>query len=183
MAITKSIVEAMNGTIDVVTAPGKGKEFIIKVKFETCEGIKQPEKENEAVPKVDFSNKRLLFVDDIEINRQIGVKLLNKLGFKVETAENGRDAVDRLLENGDNYYDAVLTDIQMPVMDGYEAAKTIRQLDSPALNTIPIIAVTANAFKEDADRSREAGMNGHIAKPINPKELKETLTEILSDRG
>ncbi|MBO6231272.1 MAG: amino acid permease [Ruminiclostridium sp.] len=186
MAITKSIVDLMGGTIDVVTAPGKGTEFIIKVSFRTgtekldcCPLSEKVQHTEEVHEETDFSKMRLLLVDDVEINREIAAKILRHFGFTVEAAINGKEAVDMVEKAQDDYYDAVLMDIQMPVMDGYEAARTIRSFSSEKKASVPIIAMTANAFSEDVHKAKEAGMNAHVAKPIDMNALKQTLTEIL----
>ena len=122
---------------------------------------------------------RLLLVDDVMVNREIAAKILRHFGFTVDTAENGKEAVDMVSASQAGYYSAVLMDIQMPVMDGHEATRRIRELSDKTLADIPIIAMTANAFSEDVQKAKEAGMNAHIAKPINMDVLKDTLTEIL----
>jgi len=181
MAITKSLVDLMRGSIDVDTAPGKGTEFIVRLSLRYG---KEPEKESGTAPKqvtgkADFSGMRLLLTDDVEINREIAAKILRKIGFEVEAAVNGQDALDKVAASKPGYFDVVLMDIQMPVMDGYTASRKIRELDDPALANIPIIAMTANAFSEDVQKARDAGMNGHIAKPINIAVMMKTLSEIL----
>ncbi len=106
--------------------------------------------------------------------------MLENEGFAVETAENGSDAVSKIKSSPAGHYAAVLMDIQMPVMDGYEATKLIRALDDPAKAGVPIVAVTANAFKEDIQKAEEAGMDGHISKPIAPEQMMGTLSKLLS---
>ena len=129
---------------------------------------------------VDFSGKRLLLVEDIEINRQIALTFLEMYGFTVEEAENGEEAVRKIDEVGGDYFDAILMDIQMPVMNGYDAARGIRALPEGKGATIPIIAMTANAFDEDKQLALAAGMNGHIAKPIDTDKLVEVLSKYLA---
>jgi CheY-like chemotaxis protein len=121
-------------------------------------------------------------VEDNEFNREIAADILGETGMDIEEAEDGSIAVDKLLEKGAGYYDLVLMDIQMPIMDGYTAARTIRAFEDPKLANIPIIALSANAFEEDKQKSLEAGMNGHIAKPIDIEELMRLLLYLLSDR-
>ena len=122
---------------------------------------------------------RILLVEDNELNQEIAVAILEEAGLTVDTAENGQVAVDILKQAAPDYYQLVLMDVQMPVMNGYEATRLIRQLDDPHLARIPILAMTANAFEEDKQDALRAGMNGHIAKPINIKKLLELLSQLL----
>ncbi len=183
MAITKSIVTSAGGDIQVNTAPGEGTEFVITFNLSECteDELAQLSRNRERA-ELDYSKKRLLLVEDIDINRQIGCMLLRKIGFMVETAENGKEAVEKLGASEKGYYNAVLMDIQMPVMNGYEATKIIRSSKDSYISNIPIIAVTANAFGEDVRHARDQGMNAHIAKPIDPDNLKNVLTDILSQQ-
>ena len=130
---------------------------------------------------VSFAGRRLLLVDDIEMNREIAVAVLEMSDFEVEQARDGSEAVEKVTQAAPGYFDAVLMDIQMPIMNGYEAARTIRASDSPNAN-IPIIAMTANAFDEDKRAAFDAGMNGHVAKPIDVDKLMEALGRIFSER-
>ena len=130
-------------------------------------------------PEIDFSTKRILLVEDNLVNMEIANMILMQAGFNVETAENGKIAVEMVEASKPGYYDAVLMDIQMPVMDGYEATRTIRSLDNKALAGIPVIAMTANAFKEDVEAAAEAGMQGHVANPVDVGVLMRTLTSVL----
>ncbi len=140
-------------------------------------GEESPEEKNE----LDFSGKRLLLVEDNELNREIATEILKEVGFIIEEAENGAVAVDMISKAEPGYYELVLMDIQMPVMDGYEAAQAIRKLSVPGLADIPIIAMTANAFEEDKKQAFDSGMNAHIAKPVNVEKLLEILGEILEN--
>ena len=128
-----------------------------------------------------FSGKRLLLVEDNAVNMQIAQLILNQAGFTVETAENGQLAVDMVSASEPGYYNAILMDIQMPVMDGYAATRAIRALHRRELAEIPIVAMTAKAFSEDIAAARAAGMNGHIAKPVNMHNVIETLAEVLPE--
>ena len=187
MAITKNIIDLMGGTIRVETAPNQGTEFIIDVQLELSNAISEAEQEasdeNEAAAEVDFTEKKLLLVDDIEVNREIAKMMLEMAGFEVDTAENGQEAVEKVAASTPGEYQVVLMDIQMPVMNGYDAARAIRKLDNPELAKIPIIAMTANAFAEDVKNALDAGMNAHIAKPIDVNKMMETLREQLGIRN
>jgi len=185
LAITKSIVDLMGGTIEVLTAPGSGIEIIIRLTFKRADakdipGAKQAPEEAVQEYSVDFSQKRLLLVEDNAINMEIANMILTQMGFPVETAENGQIAVDMVAASEPGYYAANLMDIQMPVMDGYTATRMIRKLNDKALASVPIIAMTANAFAEDVRAAGEAGMQGHIAKPIDVNDMMKTLTRVLA---
>ena len=183
MSITKSFVEMMGGTIDVETELGKGTEFIVRVDFPIVDEPPEEEKVDEqivAVPQLDFSKIKLLLVEDNEVNREIASLILTEFGFQLDTAVNGRQAVDKVAASNPGDYDAILMDIQMPVMNGYEATKAIRELPDEKLAQIPIIAMTANAFNEDIQAAKDAGMNSHIAKPLDIEKMIETLTEVLT---
>ena len=194
MAITKSIIDLMGGSIKVYTAPNKGTEFVVRIAFDLQEDFEDntqteeisEDKENKENKdknlSVDFSEMRVLLVEDMAINREIATMLLKNLGFTIESAENGQIAVDMVAKSEPGYYDVVLMDIQMPVMDGYDAARGIRKLENEELAQIPIVAMTANAFAEDVKKAHDAGMNGHIAKPIDINNMVSTLQEILSQK-
>lgn len=181
MAITKNIVEAMNGEIEVKSALNEGTEFIVRLNLPLCDRQKDQKCSETPVmsSEPDFCGKRILLVEDMEINREIAVIQLTCMGFSVECAANGKEAVEHIERETAGYYDAVLMDIQMPVMDGYEASRTIRNLSDPEKANVLIIAVTANAFEEDKKRAEEASMNGHIAKPLDLNEMKKTLGALL----
>ena len=187
MSITKSIVDMMGGEITVNTAKDQGTEFVIKLQFElqdeeAAQALTEEEEKKEREEHqlaVDFSKMRLLLVEDMAINMEIATMLLTSLGFAVETAENGKLAVEKVAASEPGYFDGILMDIQMPVMNGYEAAEAIRALPDERLSKIPIVAMTANAFSEDVKRAQDAGMNGHIAKPIDMNVVVNVLTEVL----
>lgn len=178
MAITKSIVDMMGGTIEVETEKGEGTEFIITFSLPI---IEEKEESNRPEPGImSFEGARALLVEDNEINREIAQMLLLRAGFEIDTATDGKQALDMVSSSEPGFYDVVLMDVQMPVMDGYTATKAIRALPDPALAGIPIIAVTANAFQEDIHAAEEAGMNGHIAKPLDVSAMMSTLQRVLS---
>ncbi len=176
-AITKSIVDLMGGTIEVVTEKGKGSEFIVRVAFkiidkpEVVEVVEEPAKVEEPAQE-NFSGKKILLVEDIEVNREIAAMMLEQFGFEIFMAVNGQDAVDKAAKTS---YDLILMDVQMPVMNGYDASQEIRKTGS----RVPIIAMTANAMPEDIKRAKEAGMNDHIAKPLDLPKMLETIRRVL----
>lgn len=180
MTIIKGFVDAMGGTIDIKSEENKGTEIIVRL----CQRIAEaPEKSEEqktisCSPEL-FVGKRVLLVEDNSMNREIATAILEEAGFKVDTAENGAIAVEKVTYYPEGFYDVILMDIQMPVMDGYTATRKIRSLENKAIAKIPIITVSANAFDEDRQTSLEAGMNGHLAKPIVVDELLEVLGGIL----
>ena len=174
MAITKSIIDMMGGTIDVRTEKGKGSEFIINLQLPIVEPVEEPV----GAPRdITFDGLRALLVEDNPVNLEIAQMLLTQSGFTIDTAENGQDAVDRVAACEPGYYDVILMDIQMPVMDGYAAAQAIRALPDQRRAGVPILAMTANAFQEDIHRAEEAGMNGHIAKPLDIPSMMATLRQ------
>ena len=180
MSIARSIVELMGGTIRVETEQGKGTEFTIEVTFPLAgDDGEDGASEGGGAGEVRLEGVRLLLVEDNEINREIATLLLEEAGMELDTAENGKIAVEKVAASRPGDYQLVLMDIQMPVMDGYEATKAIRALKDQALARIPIVAMTANAFSEDIQAARDAGMDGHIAKPIDVPKMMETLAEIL----
>ncbi len=185
LAITKSIVDLMGGAIEVFTSPGNGTEIIIHVKFRLASEKDMQKSSDDAKAadetQVDFTGKRLLLVEDNAVNLEIAQMLLEQMGFKVETAANGKIAVEMVAASQPSYYDAILMDIQMPVMDGYAATKEIRSLQDPKLAGIPILAMTANAFPEDIKAAQTAGMQAHISKPIDVGLLKKELASVLKD--
>ncbi len=179
MAITKSIVDMMGGDIKVITAPGEGTEFVVNVNFKLAADMEEELAAENAAQVIDFEGKKLLLVDDIEVNREIAKILLESEGFIVDTASDGSEAVEKVAKAKPGDYDCVLMDIQMPIMNGYDAAKKIRKLENSELANVPIIAMTANAFSEDVKHALDAGMNAHIAKPIDVPKMIETLAKIL----
>lgn len=138
------------------------------------------EEKTEETEAVSFKDRRLLLVEDNELNLEIATELLQEWGFIIETAENGQEAVDAVKASSPGYFDAVLMDVQMPVMNGYEATRAIRELNAPGLSDILIIAMTANAFEEDKQEALDAGMNDHVSKPIDIPVLLKTLRKYLS---
>ena len=133
----------------------------------------------EATAAVDFTGKQILLAEDNELNQMIAVAILENAGFTIDIASNGEEAVKKMKQAPAGTYDVILMDIQMPIMDGYEAARQIRAMEDRKKAEIPIVAVTANAFEEDRKIAIEAGMNGHLAKPYNVAAIMQTLAELL----
>ena len=181
MSITKSLVDMMGGTITVESEPGKGSEFVVSLRFPVSKKREDSEQTHrQAAPmKASFSGKRLLVVEDNALNMEIATTVLREAGFDVDTAENGRIAVEKVRSSPEKYYDAILMDIQMPEMNGYEAAERIRALPEKGKAEIPILAMTANAFEEDRKNALDAGMNEHISKPIDVELLLSILQAVL----
>ena len=183
LAITKSLVDLMGGTIEVLTSPGGGTKIVIGLKLKIAQEDDVPKAKDalasDANSEINFSEKRLLLVEDNAINMEIAKMILDQQGFMVEEAENGQVAVDMVSQSEPGYYDAILMDVQMPVMNGYEATRAIRALDDKALASTPILAMTANAFQEDVQAAKDAGMQAHIAKPIDVAVLVEELAAVL----
>ena len=177
MAITKSLVDMMGGRITVKSGQGKGSEFTISLRFpigEAKTGQTPP-----AAKASAFTGKKLLVVEDNELNLEIASTLLKEAGFEVDTAENGKVAVEKVEAASADRYDLILMDIQMPEMDGYEATRRIRALPDTKKAALPIVAMTANAFEDDRKNALHAGMNGHIAKPLDIQKLFQVLSELL----
>ncbi|MDO5445333.1 MAG: response regulator [Eubacteriales bacterium] len=180
MSITKTLIDAMNGTIHIDSTPGVGTKVVIHFDFKFA-SRELLEKENAEV-EVDgeiFKGKKVLLVEDNEMNREIATAILEENGLIVDTAEDGTVAVEIMKNSPEGIFDFVLMDIQMPVMDGYEATRQIRDLDSAYCKNVPIIAMTANAFEEDRKLALEAGMNEHIAKPIDVSRMKTTIAKFI----
>ncbi len=182
MAITRQLIQLMDGDISVESELGKGSCFTIMIKLPiaTEEQIETWKKSRISVDNgIGLANKRILLCEDHPLNTKIAMKLLTTKGMLVEHAENGKIAVDMFSHSEINYFDAVLMDIRMPVMDGIDAAKAIRSLPRRDAQTVPIIAMTANAFAEDIRQTKNAGMNAHLSKPIQTEVMYETLTKLL----
>lgn len=185
MAITKNIVDMMGGSIQVYTEVNKGTEFVIQLTLRLLSQQDHPIQENQNDLHLSdnndtsiFDGKRLLIVEDNELNREIACEILSEYGFLIDTAHNGVEALDKIMHCQDNEYDLIIMDVQMPIMDGYEATRRIRALDDPRLASIPILAMTANAFEEDRRDAKECGMDGFLSKPINIEEIVAGLKEV-----
>jgi len=180
LAISKRIVELMGGRIWVESKPGEGAKFVFtaNVGFGKPDDLPEAQRGEVGSGEVKFDGKRLLLVEDVEINREIVISLLSDTGLIIDTAENGAEAVEAV-KASPGKYDMVFMDMQMPVMDGLEAARRIRALGGDYCENLPIIAMTANVFREDIDNCINAGMNSHVGKPLNIDTVMEKLREYL----
>ncbi len=186
LVISKRILELMSGEIWVESEPGQGSCFyftailgISKQQSEIIDKIKQTEPEQmDGSKEVDFSRSTILIVDDVDINLEIAVVLLEPTNIKTEIAKSGREAVEKFTSSPDKY-DLILMDVQMPEIDGLEATRMIREQNSHKAKTIPIVAMTANVFKEDIEKCIQSGMNSHLGKPIDIRELIKVLSNYL----
>lgn len=205
MAIARNIVDMMGGVITVQSTEGKGSEFSVELPCkisnssaktdllpkeqespeiaaddDTDTALFQPEKTDESASTPDLSGKRVLLAEDNELNQILAENILTSVGLDVDIASDGTDAVEKVKSAAAGYYDVILMDVQMPHMDGYEATKQIRALEDKEKAEIPIIAVTANAFDEDRQVAKNAGMTGHLAKPYDIPKIMKTLKELLT---
>lgn len=186
MAITKNIVDLMGGTIHLTSKQGEGSEFIVTLECELAN--KTVQDKQSSCPKaekkhLDYSGKKVLLVEDNELNREIATEILKSLGLKVDCVADGMEAVEIMSSEAGNQYDMIFMDIQMPKMDGYTATREIRTLKDMEKANVPIIAMTANAFDEDRKKAIKAGMNGHIAKPIDVDVILQNLDRIFGNNG
>ena len=179
MPIVKSIVSQLDGQINVESKLGEGSTFTVTLSMETAEEQAAFHKQEDVAVSeaLDLSGKRILLAEDNDVNMEIATELLLMHDMEVTQAWNGREAVTRFAESSPGYFDAILMDMQMPEMDGCEATRAIRAMNRPDAQSVPILAVTANAFAEDIAATTEAGMDAHISKPIDFAILYQTLSE------
>ncbi len=202
LAITKNIVDLMNGSISVSSEKNVGTTFTVLIPLKICTDdpdgstgenktgdAKAAGTADEAESRItdrsgnDLAGKRILLAEDVPINAEIMKEMLKAKEIVPDHAENGREALEKFSASAPDHYDAILMDIRMPEMDGLEASAAIRSLDRTDAKTIPIIAMTANAFDEDVQRSLQAGMNAHLSKPVEPERLFHTLKELIRESG
>ena len=196
LSITKNLVELMDGNIEVESEQGVGTTFTITIALEDsnresaspeASGVQPEGLSVSPISDVPADNKlkglRVLLAEDVEINAEIIVAIMAMRDVEVDLAENGKIAVDTYANHDPYYYDAVLMDMRMPVMDGLEASRTIRAMGREDSESIPIIALTANAFDDDVQNSMQAGLNAHLSKPVEPQVLFETMEALVSEKG
>lgn len=183
LAIVKKLVVMMHGTIEIHSKLGEGTEVILDLPL-TISGVDAPEKMPQAVmAKQNLEGRRVLLAEDNEINTFVARRILESKGILVEHAENGKRAVELVEQNPEGYFDAIVMDIRMPVMSGLEATRQIRAMSRTDAQTVPIIAMTANAYEEDVSQSLAAGMNAHLAKPIEPQVILGTLAGYIGSKN
>ena len=170
----------MGGTIEAKSRQGEGTCFTVTLRFTRLKEDKMQKQETaQSEDNISFEGFRVLLTEDNELNREIASELLSDIGLEIETAKNGKEAVEKMMMKPDHYYDLIFMDIQMPIMNGYEATRAIRSLDSEYAKNIPIIAMTANVFQDDIMKAIESGMNEHVTKPIDMKIVCHVLQKWL----
>ncbi len=176
LSISTRIVHMMNSRILLESEPDKGSTFSFTVRLKRAKQSAETEQEN--TEKADYSGRRILLVEDNELNMEIACTLLGECGISVEKAFNGEEAIQQFAGSAPGHFDMILMDVMMPVMNGLDAARNIRNLDRADSKTIPIYAMSANAFDEDIKRSLDSGMNGHLSKPIRLEKLRELFLKV-----
>ena len=181
LAIAKNLTDIMGGEMRVKSQPGVGTAFIVELDCEPAGEAAAADKT--AVRNINFAGKRALVVDDHSINRILEVKLLKRAGFETDAVNNGYEGLKKFMASDSGYYDLILMDIKMPVMDGLEAAQKIRALKRSDADAVKIVAMSANAYPEDVEQSKKAGMNEHIAKPVIPAVLYNQLAKLFTAKS
>lgn len=176
LSISSRLVQMMGGILEVRSEPGTGSEFFFTLSLEyACDDAEEIPVQEQNVEIPDFQGSRVLLAEDNELNREIAQTILEMNGFTVACAADGQEALDLYCGEEPGWFDVILMDIRMPVMDGLESARRIRTSGRPDARRIPIIALTANAFDEDTRKSLASGMNGHLSKPIQVDQMLELL--------
>ena len=179
LAITKQMVELMEGTISLKSEQNVGTTISVTIPFRIDVDYTEPQEDAKPADAASLEGVHVLLVEDNELNREIAVEIIGSTGITIDTAINGLDAVHKVAQSEEGFYQIILMDIQMPIMDGYEATRQIRSLQRRDIAHMPIIAMTANAFSEDVTNAIKAGMNYHLAKPIDIGALMGILSKYL----
>ena len=183
LSIVKSFVELMGGKIYVESEQGKGTKFTVEIPLEIAseEDVYKKKESEQSVISDKSIGKRILLAEDNELNAEIAMELLKEKGFLIDWVKDGQECFDKLEEADEGYYDLILMDIQMPILNGYDTTAKIRQMENPKKASTPIVAMTANAFEEDIAMAQKVGMNGFIAKPLDAEKmftiLKQSIVE------
>jgi CheY-like chemotaxis protein len=180
MAITKQFVEMLNGKIDVKSEKNVGTDFTVEIPFAINHDVKGIEVQLQN--KFTLADCKILWVEDNELNSEIAEEILKNEGAEITVAQNGKNAVDICTNSEESYFDLILMDIMMPEMDGLTATRMIRNMERTDMKTIPIIAMTANAFEDDKKAAMEAGMNGYVTKPINVEVLIREINTVIYEK-
>ena len=175
MSIAKALIEQMGGTLEISSELNVGSRFVVTIPFELADESEVVKIEKDA--DVSIKGMHILLAEDNELNREIAETLLREEGAQVTSVVNGREAVDAVANNDPDTFDLELMDVMMPVMDGHEATRQIRQMGRPDAETLPVVAMTANAFAEDIQKSFDAGMNGHITKPLEIDKMMRIIAK------
>ena len=185
MTIVQNLVRMMGGTVNVESSPGEGSQITVTLLLKLSKPIPEEHKPTPVQPASGnalFQGRRILLVEDNEINREIAMEIISETGASVECASNGKKGLERFEEMPERYYDLIFMDIQMPVMNGYEATRAIRKLPRIDASSIPILALSANTFADDIIASREAGMDDHLSKPLEVPRLLASLRHWLDEK-
>jgi len=181
LPIVKRFVDLMGGTIEVHSQENKGTEFIVRLILPMAPNeVKTSHRSDAALNLKILQGKRILLCEDNKLNQEIATVLLKEKGMLVQCVPNGQEGVETFSNNVPNFFALILMDVNMPVLDGLAATRQIRALERPDAQTVPIIAMTADAFEEDIEKCLQAGMNGHIAKPVSPSILYQTIGKALA---